>query len=209
MKSQIEHSSILAISALNYSCMTCCSDNFYRKYYCPKESWLCQQCNQNSTFLRYIYFAKGITLCVYHYQWHFNPLIHYWKDNVLTIYDSKTKSKKMLELNMSIINSDRSISVGNMIFFIGGGFPASSKTYKVNFFKTIHLPPKNQCILQSVGILYAMQMTGFIPLEDVLVKPKSSLVIAKNIQFHRIIGKHCQHYRLLDIVVPHLHSTNH
>jgi len=70
------------------------------------------------------------------------PLIHYWKDNVITLFDPITKTKKMVILDKSINHEATSISVGNKIFLIGGS-PCISDMHEVDFVSNTLIPKKS------------------------------------------------------------------
>ena len=139
---------------LNYFGATRCLNKCHlkrKRCYCRKRcGWICHQCNQNSYYLSYIYTTSNrtSTYCIYHYQKHFKVLIHYWKGNVVTLYDPIAKTKKDVTLNKSINVYADSISVGNRIFIIGG-YPASSEMQEVDF-KSNTLIKRNQCSLQNM-----------------------------------------------------------
>jgi len=114
------------------------------KYYCLKcNQWICEVCKQNSFHLRFIYNVIFNSYCQYHYQKHFKVIIHYWRQNIVTLIDPITKIKKSITLNKSINNNSDSILVGNGIF-INGGYPASSETHQVDF--------KNNTLIEKKSI---------------------------------------------------------
>jgi len=124
---------------LNYFGVTICINKLHikrRRCYCKKECrWICQQCKQNSYHLSYLYTTNNriSTYCLSHYLKYSHVLIHYWKDNVVTLFDPITKTKKNITLDKSINDQADSISVGNRIFIIGGYSPASSEMHEVDF----------------------------------------------------------------------------
>ena len=86
-------------------------------------------------------------------------LIHYWLDDVITLFDPIENKKKEIKLARTIASGSNSISVGNKIFIVGG-FPATiekNEMYELNLIsnkliqKTPMLKPKYHNTLCSAN----------------------------------------------------------
>ena len=102
--SSAKNNPVFAKIMSNYLGIICCRNAPHTnkfKQHCKGCGWICQQCGQNSTHLRYCYYSPcttNFTYCVIHFQTLLIPLIHSWKHSQLVIFDPKTKAMTDLTL---------------------------------------------------------------------------------------------------------------
>ena len=105
-----------------------------RTAYCHKGcSWICNQCQQYSRNLEYIYKFEEYdqTYCIMHGL--ICSVIFTWNGNIVKIFDTTTrKYKPSITLDKFINNSSDTIAFGNRIFVMGHDEPLSGDTYEIS-----------------------------------------------------------------------------
>ena len=110
---------------LNYLCRALCVPGSHSKKLYPRCKkgcgWICKICLGKSFHLSYVYVNSLQTksYCVLHYSRSYQSIVHYFRGDLLFIYNPPTNVFQQIQLDQLINHDSESISISNKIFAMG------------------------------------------------------------------------------------------
>jgi len=118
--------STILLHVLKYLCRLYCANGNHvkiKRSYCLKCYWICKLCQSKSYHLSYYYTDQKTSLCIHHFISSHIYLVHYWRAQQLTLFNTLTNNKSTITIDKHIDTFAESIAFFQRIFVIGGAYP--------------------------------------------------------------------------------------